>query len=311
MAYNKQAGIFSMLGKGILRGGKALYKAPRSAKLTAGAGAGGYLYGRQHGHAAGLQKGKEDAAEQIAKLVNPDHGKGFFARLLGGADKQSSSLDHVYSNKETVKTYDAGESVLKPKIVQESHEAFTPKQRPHTGKGGLKKYDASESPVQSNMKEKTSRCWTGYEPVPGKEPYTDGSCRPATSKKKEKKKMKKSAEYTPYEFGYKMAEELRNKNAGVLDGVRGFAGSTLGGAVGGGLAGGGAALLTALLANRKFKNLPPHLQPSMGTAAKFIGGGALAGAGLGAGAGSVLGGARLGQQLAAKKKTEKTEEDEA
>jgi hypothetical protein len=304
MAYNKQAGIYSMLGKGISRGGKALYNAPRSAKLMTGAGAGGYYFGRQHGHSAGLQKGKKDAAEQIAKLVNPDHGKGFFTRLLGGSDavKQSNNLDHVYSNKETVKTYDASESVLKPKIVQESHEAFTPKQRPHTGKGGLKKYDASESPVKSNMKEKTSRCWTGYEPVPGKEPYTDGSCRPASAKKKEKKKMKKASEYTPFEFGYKMAEEFNEKKAGVLDGVRDFAGSTLGGAVGGGLAGGSAALLTALLANRK----PIGFQgrPSMGQLGQYAAGGALAGAGLGAGAGGVLSGARLGKQLATKKKTE-------
>ena len=24
---------------------------------------------------------------------------------------------------------------------------------------------------------KKSRCWTGYEPVPGKKPYSKGSCR--------------------------------------------------------------------------------------------------------------------------------------
>ena len=38
------------------------------------------------------------------------------------------------------------------------------------------------------------RCWAGYEPVPGKEPYSDGSCRPVGSKKKKKdKKKEKSA----------------------------------------------------------------------------------------------------------------------
>ena len=26
-------------------------------------------------------------------------------------------------------------------------------------------------------KKKGSRCWSGYEPTPGKEPYSDGSCR--------------------------------------------------------------------------------------------------------------------------------------
>lgn len=35
--------------------------------------------------------------------------------------------------------------------------------------------------------EKISRCWEGYEPVPGKEPYSEDSCRPKGAKKKEKK----------------------------------------------------------------------------------------------------------------------------
>jgi hypothetical protein len=37
---------------------------------------------------------------------------------------------------------------------------------------------------------KQARCWEGYEPVPGKKPYSEDSCRPAGSgetKKKEKK----------------------------------------------------------------------------------------------------------------------------
>ena len=36
-----------------------------------------------------------------------------------------------------------------------------------------------------------SRCWKGYEPVPGAKPYTRGSCRPKGSKKTQKE-MKKS-----------------------------------------------------------------------------------------------------------------------
>jgi hypothetical protein len=38
---------------------------------------------------------------------------------------------------------------------------------------------------------KQARCWKGYEPVPGKKPYSDDSCRPAGSGKKEKKKKEK------------------------------------------------------------------------------------------------------------------------
>ena len=38
--------------------------------------------------------------------------------------------------------------------------------------GGSKK-DKSKK----KKKKKGSRCWSGYEPTPGKEPYSDGSCR--------------------------------------------------------------------------------------------------------------------------------------
>lgn len=36
--------------------------------------------------------------------------------------------------------------------------------------------------------EKHSRCWEGYEPVPGKEPYSEDSCRPKGEKKQQKEK---------------------------------------------------------------------------------------------------------------------------
>ncbi len=35
---------------------------------------------------------------------------------------------------------------------------------------------------------KAARCWKGYEPVPGKAPYSEDSCRPVGSKKKKKEK---------------------------------------------------------------------------------------------------------------------------
>jgi hypothetical protein len=37
------------------------------------------------------------------------------------------------------------------------------------------------------------RCWTGYEPVPGKAPYSNDSCRPAGKKAKKKKTEEKTA----------------------------------------------------------------------------------------------------------------------
>lgn len=35
---------------------------------------------------------------------------------------------------------------------------------------------------------KVARCWSGYEPVPGKAPYSDNSCRPKGKKKKKQEK---------------------------------------------------------------------------------------------------------------------------
>lgn len=41
--------------------------------------------------------------------------------------------------------------------------------------------------------EKAARCWKGYEPVPGKAPYSDNSCRPVGSGKKKKKTTEKKS----------------------------------------------------------------------------------------------------------------------
>lgn len=36
----------------------------------------------------------------------------------------------------------------------------------------------SSSGKSSSKGKKTSRCWAGYEPTPGKKPGTKGSCKP-------------------------------------------------------------------------------------------------------------------------------------
>jgi hypothetical protein len=41
---------------------------------------------------------------------------------------------------------------------------------------------------------KIARCWAGYEPVPGKKPYSNDSCRPVGSGKKKKKKEESKSE---------------------------------------------------------------------------------------------------------------------
>lgn len=51
-----------------------------------------------------------------------------------------------------------------------------------------------EEHLEENVKE--ARCWEGYEPVPGKEPYSEDSCRPKGEKKKDKEK--KASEFMKF-----------------------------------------------------------------------------------------------------------------
>lgn len=64
-----------------------------------------------------------------------------------------------------------------------------------------------QAAIESAMK--AARCWAGYEPVPGKKPYTDGSCRPAGSKKK-KTEAKKEAASSVFQLKEKQPEAVVN-----------------------------------------------------------------------------------------------------
>ena len=60
---------------------------------------------------------------------------------------------------------------------------------------------------------KAARCWAGYEPVPGKAPYSDNSCRPKRKKKVEKKAEQYSAQPFNPAIGYKHP----NAKASLMD----------------------------------------------------------------------------------------------
>lgn len=56
----------------------------------------------------------------------------------------------------------------------------------------------STHPLHVERSNASRRCWKGYEATPGKEPYSEGSCRKSTGsnsddKKKKKKKEKKTS----------------------------------------------------------------------------------------------------------------------
>lgn len=69
---------------------------------------------------------------------------------------------------------------------------------------------------------KKGRCWDGYEPVPGKKPYSDGSCRPKKSKSKKKNENFGSfdTQVHPEEMGGEMdaqAAQGPSNEIGLLD----------------------------------------------------------------------------------------------
>jgi len=43
--------------------------------------------------------------------------------------------------------------------------------------GGSKKDKSKKKDKKDKKEKKKGRCWEGYEPTPGKAPYSDGSCR--------------------------------------------------------------------------------------------------------------------------------------
>lgn len=57
---------------------------------------------------------------------------------------------------------------------------------------------------------KLSRCWEGYEPVPGSTPYSQGSCRPKGSKKTQKQMKEKKSASRLFHHATKTLEPVMN-----------------------------------------------------------------------------------------------------
>ena len=91
--------------------------------------------------------------------------------------------------------------------------------------------------ISEMNKEAKGRCWDGYEQVPGKEPYSPGSCQPVGGKKppKDKKKddkKKKAMSYTKKAMAALSRlggnAPLRLKGVSQLGGGKGLAGGKIG-----------------------------------------------------------------------------------
>lgn len=101
--------------------------------------------------------GKSDQASQLNMLGKLSPGLG--ATVLMGRDPNLSSEDAMKQYEFLTKNRDMIQRML-PSLTGKSASALA----------------------------KSARCWKGYEPVPGKAPYSEDSCRPAGSKKKKENK---------------------------------------------------------------------------------------------------------------------------
>lgn len=70
------------------------------------------------------------------------------------------------------------------------------------------------------VKQSASRCWTGYEPVPGKTPYSEDSCRPVGSKPKKKEKKAKSDWHEYAEMTKDVDPEFQDSRQEMLNWIK-------------------------------------------------------------------------------------------
>ena len=116
--------------------------------------------------------GKGDTASQLDMLgkLSPELG----ATVLMGRDGTLSSQDAAKQYEFLTKNRDMISRML-PQLAGKSASSLA-------------------GTALLSGEDKAARCWSGFEPVPGSKPYTQGSCRPKGSKKTQKQmKEKKSA----------------------------------------------------------------------------------------------------------------------
>jgi hypothetical protein len=80
---------------------------------------------------------------------------------------------------------------------------------------------ANSNCFKTLAKAAASRCWTGYEPVPGKTPYSEDSCRPIGSKPKKKKEKKAKSDWHNYaEMTQDVEPEFQESRQDMIDWIK-------------------------------------------------------------------------------------------
>lgn len=189
MQYAAMAGVPLALLGGYMGGGKGLgLGALGVGALGLGAAGSGYfgddarrLVGQGANSLMGLFGGNQngDIMSQIEQLSNlsPEFGVTMLMGKNPGISREEAEQMYHFltQNKSTI-------AKMAPMV--------TGAQTPMAKAGALMAVSA--------VLDKKARCWKGYEPVPGKAPYSNGSCRPMGSKKK---KNEKKAQYPTMSLG--------------------------------------------------------------------------------------------------------------
>ena len=158
--------------------------------------------GPRHGFMAGVTP-DSDSDFGISPYIGARIGH---PRKSGVTRQFPRGLPDILYDKLRGRTRDEAFELSYPDKAEPKKESKPEKSKPEESKPEESKSESSDEPkseveeaakaaadyawrqqVEMNKSAK-GRCWSGYEPVPGKKPYSDDSCRPVGSKKKKKKK---------------------------------------------------------------------------------------------------------------------------
>jgi L-amino acid N-acyltransferase YncA len=149
--------------------------------------------------------------------------KPYTGSLVGSAVGGTLGYMAAPSEEEILAMYGISEEEAAQMTPEDLGELVANEQLPSIGMGTMGGAGAGylgHVAYNSLKKSAKSRCWSGYEPVPGKAAYSDGSCRPASStkKKSKKKKTEKSAEEKIARRRFKSRRPRSKKEDPLLEG---------------------------------------------------------------------------------------------
>ena len=153
------------------------------------------IYGTQEDEDYVKNMTPEERGAELARRMNEAFGKGNWkikeandqAALPSIMNGQKQLMGNVFGH--IKKTDPKAKSMLTSKEFWK-FMGSVPSQYGDLVTGDMKGLSKTYNRFGANIKE--GRCWGGYEPVPGKKPYTKDSCRPKSKKKNKNKKAEVS-----------------------------------------------------------------------------------------------------------------------